>query len=165
MEKLVSYLRALPNCRDVHAVRVTMARIQAGQQLTYEGAQYVDTDDQPRLFLLGDLPKHKLRRPHTCYVIDGIDWYVACFMSSERLAMRIAGRPEDFHPFGPTFILLPWSLPEPIDKWKPYDRVPTIIQQWPGIFRYHSCAYCEDGKLPCRQGHPNRCDNPHARND
>jgi hypothetical protein len=34
-----------------------------------------------------------------------------------------------------------------------------------GIFRDHNCAYCDSGKKPCRQGHPNRCDYPHARND
>ena len=34
-----------------------------------------------------------------------------------------------------------------------------------GIFVYHRCAYCDDGRLPCRQGAPNRCDNPRARND
>jgi len=34
-----------------------------------------------------------------------------------------------------------------------------------GIFQNHSCAYCDSGNKPCRQGHPNRCDYPHARND
>jgi hypothetical protein len=34
-----------------------------------------------------------------------------------------------------------------------------------GIFIHHRCAYCDDGRLPCRQGAPNRCDNPRARND
>lgn len=35
----------------------------------------------------------------------------------------------------------------------------------PGIFRNHNCAYCSDGKKPCRQGNPTRCEYPHARND
>lgn len=34
-----------------------------------------------------------------------------------------------------------------------------------GIFVYHNCAYCDDGNKPCKQGSPNRCDNPRARND
>jgi hypothetical protein len=34
-----------------------------------------------------------------------------------------------------------------------------------GIFVYNRCAYCDDGRLPCRQGAVNRCDNPRARND
>jgi len=34
-----------------------------------------------------------------------------------------------------------------------------------GIFQTHSCAYCRDGELPCKQGGAHRCDNPRARND
>jgi hypothetical protein len=34
-----------------------------------------------------------------------------------------------------------------------------------GIFRDHSCAYCQDGAKPCRQGSPSQCEYPHARND
>ncbi len=34
-----------------------------------------------------------------------------------------------------------------------------------GIFVYHNCSYCDSGKRPCRQGNPNRCEYPHARND
>lgn len=34
-----------------------------------------------------------------------------------------------------------------------------------GIFVYHNCSYCRSGELPCKQGHPNRCEYPHARND
>lgn len=34
-----------------------------------------------------------------------------------------------------------------------------------GIFVYHNCAYCSDGKKPCVQGGAHRCDNPRARND
>lgn len=34
-----------------------------------------------------------------------------------------------------------------------------------GIFVHHNCWRCQSGKLPCAQGNPNHCDNPHARND
>lgn len=34
-----------------------------------------------------------------------------------------------------------------------------------GIFRDHSCWKCQDGKKPCVNGSPNRCDYPRARND
>jgi hypothetical protein len=34
-----------------------------------------------------------------------------------------------------------------------------------GIFVNHNCAGCRDGALPCKQGSPNLCDNPRARND
>lgn len=33
------------------------------------------------------------------------------------------------------------------------------------MFRYHNCWRCKSGELPCKQGAPNRCEYPHARND
>jgi hypothetical protein len=35
----------------------------------------------------------------------------------------------------------------------------------PGIFAYHNCSGCNDGKMPCRNRHPHQCDWPRARND
>jgi hypothetical protein len=34
-----------------------------------------------------------------------------------------------------------------------------------GIFRFHTCWRCRDGKLKCAQGNPHQCSLPHARND
>lgn len=34
-----------------------------------------------------------------------------------------------------------------------------------GIFRYHNCWKCQDGKKACVNGAPSRCEYPHARND
>lgn len=51
----------------------------------------------------------------------------------------------------------------PSDAERPDPRDPDHSRK--GIFVYHNCAYCRDGELPCKQGHPNRCDNPRARND
>lgn len=34
-----------------------------------------------------------------------------------------------------------------------------------GMWRYHNCSYCDDGRKPCKQGGAHRCSNPHARND
>lgn len=34
-----------------------------------------------------------------------------------------------------------------------------------GVFASHNCSYCQDGKLPCRQGNPRQCEYLHARND
>ena len=33
------------------------------------------------------------------------------------------------------------------------------------IFRNHNCAKCASGLRPCKQGTPNQCEFPHARND
>lgn len=35
----------------------------------------------------------------------------------------------------------------------------------PGIFATHNCWKCDNGKKPCANGNPNRCDYLHARND
>jgi hypothetical protein len=34
-----------------------------------------------------------------------------------------------------------------------------------GIFVYHNCWACRDGKKPCKMGNPRRCEYPRARND
>jgi hypothetical protein len=52
-------------------------------------------------------------------------------------------------------------------------RKPTAMEKAMGqrenplhpMFRGHNCAYCRDGALPCKQGTPNQCGYPHARND
>lgn len=46
---------------------------------------------------------------------------------------------------------------------KPDPRDPDHSRS--GIFVNHNCYRCRNGKLPCKQGAPNRCDYPHARND
>ena len=33
------------------------------------------------------------------------------------------------------------------------------------MFRLHNCSYCGSGQKPCKQGNPNQCEFPHARND
>jgi hypothetical protein len=45
------------------------------------------------------------------------------------------------------------------------DCDPFVDSTKAGIFRNHSCWACNDGAKPCRQGHPHRCEYPHARND
>jgi hypothetical protein len=34
-----------------------------------------------------------------------------------------------------------------------------------GVFVYHNCSHCDDGKKPCPKGNPRNCENLHARND
>lgn len=34
-----------------------------------------------------------------------------------------------------------------------------------GVFVYHNCWRCDDGKKPCPKGNPRNCENPHARDD
>jgi hypothetical protein len=60
-------------------------------------------------------------------------------------------------PFWELIIQAPGAKP-PLDP-----RDPDHSRQ--GIFVNHNCSYCHNGELPCRQGDPNRCGNPMARND
>jgi hypothetical protein len=46
---------------------------------------------------------------------------------------------------------------------KPDPRDPDYTKD--GIFRFHNCWRCRDGKLKCAQGNPRQCSMPHARND
>lgn len=60
----------------------------------------------------------------------------------------------------PTFqaIVEAHGAPKPIDP-----RDPDHTRE--GIFVYHNCWKCDDGKKPCVKGNPRRCEYPHARND
>lgn len=43
---------------------------------------------------------------------------------------------------------------------------PFVIPEHKGtIFYNHHCSVCNDGERPCREGKPNLCGNPRARND
>jgi hypothetical protein len=62
-----------------------------------------------------------------------------------------------------------------LDKWATYHY--DAIAIWPlvdsrepdptkqGIFVYHRCWKCDDGKKPCVQGSPRNCEYPRARDD
>jgi hypothetical protein len=43
--------------------------------------------------------------------------------------------------------------------------VPIPANQQSTIFRDHNCWKCRNGEKPCAQGHPHRCEHPHAKND
>ena len=119
---LCEYLTSL-DCVDVAPIRLKIGKT------TYEGARYRQNDEtRERIYLLGELPREKIRREATCFRFenDSRDWYVACYMPKENF------KPENarFHPFGINFMLMPWDISEPIDRYnywrgehKPYTRV------------------------------------------
>lgn len=53
------------------------------------------------------------------------------------------------------------ALPPVVEA--PDPRDPDMSRE--GIFRYHNCWRCLDGKVTCATGNPNQCRYPHARND
>jgi hypothetical protein len=123
MSKLTDWLLSFPHVSDVREITATI------KGKTYIGAHYCDSNfnNEPRLYLLGDLPACYRRTTKTAFVIDGADWYVACYMQSEPIPERFAA----YHPCGKHFMLCQWKVTDgtPIDHYylKPYDRVPTTL--------------------------------------
>ncbi len=134
--EVAAWLGETCKCENIRPVRVTI------RGTTYEGAEYTDPkhpdSTTPRLYLLGEQPKSRLKRPNkTCFQRDGADWYVAGWY---------AGTDEDdtvfnedgtirhfsqYHPHGRNYLLMPWRVPndEPIDRYerKPY-RFPMTVE-------------------------------------
>jgi len=135
------------NCHDVRPVRVTI-----GEQ-SWEGCYYKQTLEyqigmdavsrgdkkagdkytEEAIYVIGKLPKVKYNKrgkvdldAKVCFPLNGVDWYVSGYMLEENF------KPENrqFHPFGVSFILRPWNIPnEAIDKYeqKKYLRIPLIL--------------------------------------
>ena len=124
--QVATYLESLGD--HIHSVRPVSVTI---GKVTYQGAEYGQTHfpEGLRIFLVGELPKCYARRPNgTCFKFqdDSHDWYICCYADDKAVREK-----SEFHPFGRTFILSPWSVPsgEAIDRYelKPYDRVPAIL--------------------------------------
>lgn len=123
---LANWLAAMPHITCVRDIVVTIK----GKR--YAGAAYHDAHDagnKMRLYLLGELPACYRRSARTAFVIDGADWYVACYMQSEE-TMRDP-RYSSHHPHGKHFILCRWAVPDgsAIDRYepRPYNRVAATI--------------------------------------
>lgn len=120
---------------DVRDVRVAIGRA------IYDGVSYRDANfaNEPRLYLLGDLPAAYKRSTHTAFVIAGADWYVACYMPAERITPEFA----PFHPFGPHFMLCRWQVPsgEAIDAYEPRPYTRVLVQtDWLHFLAHNSAA-------------------------
>lgn len=124
-DKLKAYLETLPNVSRVRIVTVSI------KGTSYEGCSYVDSNfgEQPRLYLLGFLPACYKRSTRTAFVIDGADWYVACYMQSAETLNNPQYAP--YHPLGFHFMLCRWAVPDggAIDRYemRPYNRVPALV--------------------------------------
>lgn len=130
--QLIDYLSAMPHIRNVAPVVLYLD----GRR--YEGAAY-DDDGGAKWYFIGALPPSYRRSSRTAYVIGGADYYIACYMPAARITPQYA----PYHPFGETFMLCRWNVPDggAIDKYevRPYNRVyaflmsGTLAQQESGI--------------------------------
>lgn len=139
-----------------HAFDVQDVRVQIGSE-KWEGCRYKQTFEyqigmdavsrgekkagdkytEEGFYLLGSLPKdyNKFRRRgpdgmdehYLCFPFEDTDWYVAGYMLKEN--MKLENAPS--HPFGISFMVRPWRVPDGkrIDSYarKPYTRIPLIV--------------------------------------
>jgi len=137
---LIKWLESC-GCHDVRPCRVTI-----GSE-TWEGAYYKrtlqygncdavrwglkkpeDTYTRESIYCVGNLPKgYKPKRSNkVCYPSVGFDWYIACYLNAPVDDERMA----QYHPFGLSFILMPWDIDTvKIDSYepKPYKRIPLQV--------------------------------------
>lgn len=119
---ICNFLNGLP-----HVTNVTPCTITIGRQ-AYPAARYVQ-DGRNMVYCAGLLPKPYLRSGRLAFVMpdSANEWYVACYSG------RIVDRKQEcklqtkIHPFGNSFILAEWNLPDRIDAYesRPYRRIPV----------------------------------------
>lgn len=113
-------------CTNVELVTVTI-RVSAKTVLKFNGARYTQREAE-RIYLLGECPKEKFRRPNkTCFQYNGAEWYIAAYAPKE----NITPANKEFHPFGPTFLLMQWNIEgSKIDSYEkyPYDRLTMTVE-------------------------------------
>ncbi len=107
----------------------------------FYGAQYdnVHSDNEPVLYLLGEIPKCRQKRVSLCFTIkdDPNDWFLSAgYTPHMRAPFRMTELSEEvakqFHPFGDNWMMRPWDkikLKSEIDTYERYRyvRVPITV--------------------------------------
>lgn len=118
--KLQEWLQNCPDVTNVKPVQVTLGKPK-GKQFVYSGCSYIQRGEE-RLYLVGKrfLPKRKA----SCFLCNNEDWFVAGYID------EVPKQFEECHPFGPNFLMMKWTVKEPIDMWEPhgYERIPMTIE-------------------------------------
>lgn len=148
---VVSYLASIKNAK---ITRVIPCYVTIGRQ-TYPAARYMETMMTPTnspawargereytqevVYCVGSLPSAKLRgnvafilSQHADWGIEETrEWYVASYYGDVKAGKQETKAPNEFHPFGNSFMLAPWSVPDggAIDHYArvPYRRVAVTI--------------------------------------
>lgn len=103
---------------------VTQHEYQADMMACQRGdKQPGDKYTSEQVYLLGERPKVNQkpspRHNKVCYRdLNGIDWYLATYMSGDAIKSSYL----ENHPFGASFVVRPWNLPEPIDHYERHPR-------------------------------------------
>ena len=112
-------------CTNVESVTVTI-HVSSKKALKFEGARYTQRGEE-RIYLLGECPKAQLKRPNkTCFTRFLDEWYIATYAPKANITPVNA----EFHPFGPSFILMKWTAITRIDFHEKYsyDRLAMTVK-------------------------------------
>jgi hypothetical protein len=121
---VTEWLSALPHVTSVKPVRVTI------EGVTYAGARYTEQLTTPEgsdayrrgertytremIYLIGNLPRHYVKRSKAAYTMpgDSREWYIAGHWAGQHNQFNPNWETDKtkYHPFGPNFILAPWSV-------------------------------------------------------
>ena len=130
-----------------HVTKLTTCQVAIGRT-TYPAALYTECCEvQPgcraytegkraytreMIYCVGNLPSAKLRGNVAFNLpTDATDWYVAAYYGNVVNRRQETAEPNEFHPFGNSFILAPWDIADSkIDQYErhPYRRVPMVIR-------------------------------------
>ena len=116
-------------CTNVQNVTVTFGRgVKKGTPTVYQGCLYHNPKirpDEPNIVLIGQPPQ--ATRVHVCYPhSDGREWYMACHLPQDTYDKMSDELRQQYHPFGPTFVLSPWTCDDKIDQYERFNylRIP-----------------------------------------
>lgn len=132
--------------KHAHVSSVKTGTVTIGRE-TYPAARYVEYLETPTgtpayargeraytremIYCVGNLPSAKVRG-NVAFTIAGDtrDWYVAGYYGNVTARKQEIKGPNEFHPFGNSFMLAPWDIADSkIDTYArtPYKRVPATL--------------------------------------
>ena len=84
------------------------------------------------IMAVGKLPSFYRRSSKVCFTMaDAVhEWFVAGYAGAIANRVQADVEPSDINPFGNTFLVSPWNLSEPIDRYErnQYRRVPIELR-------------------------------------
>jgi hypothetical protein len=146
--EIVDFLMRLPHISDAQPCTLKL------NDCSYPAARYRATSQVPKgspawqrgerehtsemIYAVGMLPKDYLRTSHIAYTMAGDtrEWFIASYAGERRHRRQMVVQPTEYHPFGNSVLLSPWSVPDgtAIDHYeaKPYHRLPASAEQSDG---------------------------------
>lgn len=139
-QKVVEWLRSLPNITKARPVRVTLGRVcprfwygarytttlkyEAGMMAcTHHGVKPGTPYSDDGIYLVGAPPGKEGTK--LCFPFEGLDWYISGYYLGNAVT--------EYQPFGSHFMLRPWNVPDGsmIDQYevRPYKRIAMSVTE------------------------------------